>query len=78
VGMIRSPRRMRGQHFPGKHIVNNNLTPEEDAIGDPDEDNDDIDDTLPADLWFRGKFDFLPASGFVRSKWPSVRTVGTH
>ena len=30
------------------------LTPEEDAIGDPDEDNDDIDDTIPADLWFRG------------------------
>jgi hypothetical protein len=27
------------------------LTPEEDVIGDPDED-DDIDDTLPADLWF--------------------------
>jgi hypothetical protein len=28
------------------------LTPEEDAIGDPEND-DDIDDTLPADLWFR-------------------------
>ena len=26
------------------------LTPEEDSIGDPDD--DDIDDTLPADLWF--------------------------
>lgn len=28
------------------------LTPEEDAIDDPGED-DGIDDTLPADLWFR-------------------------
>ena len=28
------------------------LTPEEDAIADPDEDDDEIDDTLPADLWF--------------------------
>jgi hypothetical protein len=26
------------------------LTPEEDAIGDPDDDG--IDETLPADLWF--------------------------
>ena len=30
------------------------LTPEEDAIGDPeDEDEADIDPTLPSDLWFR-------------------------
>jgi hypothetical protein len=29
------------------------LTPEEDAIGDPDEEDDDIDDTMPADLWFQ-------------------------
>jgi hypothetical protein len=28
------------------------LTPEEDAIGEPDETDDDIDDLLPADLWF--------------------------
>ena len=27
------------------------LTPEEDVVDDPDD--DDIDDTLPADLWFR-------------------------
>ena len=27
------------------------LTPEEDSIADPDEEED-IDDTLPADLWF--------------------------
>lgn len=27
------------------------LTPEEDAIGEPDDD-DEIDDTLPSDLWF--------------------------
>lgn len=30
------------------------LLPEEDVIGDP-EDDDDIDDLLPADLWFRGR-----------------------
>lgn len=29
------------------------LTPEEDAIGDPGEEDDEIDDLLPADLWFR-------------------------
>jgi hypothetical protein len=28
------------------------LTPEEDTIGEPDEEDDDIDDLLPADLWF--------------------------
>jgi hypothetical protein len=28
------------------------LTPEEDAIDDPEETTDEIDDTLPADLWF--------------------------
>lgn len=28
------------------------LTPEEESVGDPDDDEDDIDDTLPADLWF--------------------------
>jgi len=28
------------------------LTPEEDAIGDPEEADDDVDDMLPADLWF--------------------------
>jgi hypothetical protein len=32
---------------------NPTLTPEEDAVGDPDEQDDDTDDTLPADLWFR-------------------------
>ena len=30
------------------------LLPEEDAIGDPDDPEDDQDDTLPADLWYRG------------------------
>jgi hypothetical protein len=28
------------------------LTPEEDTIGEPDDEEDDIDDLLPADLWF--------------------------
>jgi hypothetical protein len=28
------------------------LTPEEDSIGEPEGDEDDIDDLLPADLWF--------------------------
>jgi hypothetical protein len=46
-----------GRRGAGKSIVITNLTPEEDAIGDPVEDSDEIDDTLPADLWFRGKDD---------------------
>jgi hypothetical protein len=29
------------------------LLPEEDAIGEPDDQDDDRDDTLPADLWYR-------------------------
>ena len=28
------------------------LLPEEDAIGDPDDGDDEQDDTLPADLWY--------------------------
>lgn len=28
------------------------LTPEEESIGDPGDEDDDIDDLLPADLWF--------------------------
>jgi hypothetical protein len=28
------------------------LTPEEEAVDDPEDVEDDIDDTLPADLWF--------------------------
>ena len=28
------------------------LTPEEDSIGDPEDMDDEIDDLLPADLWF--------------------------
>ena len=28
------------------------LTPEEEAVADPEDDEDEIDDTLPADLWF--------------------------
>jgi hypothetical protein len=31
------------------------LTPEEDSIGEPDDQDDEIDDLLPADLWFRGQ-----------------------
>lgn len=34
--------------------ASHDLLPEEDVIGDP-EDDDDIDDLLPADLWFRGR-----------------------
>ncbi len=37
------------------------LTPEEESIGDP-EDEGDIDDTLPADLWF----DVLPSHPWSR------------
>lgn len=31
------------------------LTPEEDAIGDPDDVDTEIDDLLPADLWFAAR-----------------------
>jgi hypothetical protein len=32
--------------------VRSALLPEEEAIGDPDDQSDDQDDTLPADLWY--------------------------
>ncbi len=35
---------------PGRRV--RPLTPEEEAVADPEDDEDDIDDTLPADLWF--------------------------
>jgi hypothetical protein len=39
----------------------NGLTPEEDSIGDPEETEDEIDDLLPADLWFfTRRRSFLP------------------
>jgi hypothetical protein len=28
------------------------LTPEEEAVDDPDDEESDVDDSLPADLWF--------------------------
>jgi hypothetical protein len=28
------------------------LSPEEDTIGEPDDADDDVDDLLPADLWY--------------------------
>lgn len=37
--------------MPPPHAGARFLTPEEESVGDPDDD-DDIDDTLPADLWF--------------------------
>lgn len=43
----------RPQQRPSRAPADRFLTPEEDAIGDPDGDDGDIDDTLPADLWFR-------------------------
>ncbi len=33
-------------------IMPRDLTPEEDVIADPEDVDDEIDDTLPADLWF--------------------------
>lgn len=38
------------------------LTPEEDAIDDPEADDDAIDDLLPADLWFRRRGGSPPGS----------------
>jgi hypothetical protein len=37
------------------------LTPEEDSIGEPDDLDDEIDDLLPADLWFRFRVTHAPA-----------------
>ena len=37
---------------PSAPTADDRLTPEEDAIDDPDDAADQIDDTLPADLWF--------------------------
>ena len=33
-------------------VPRSRLTPEEDSIGDPEDQDDEIDDLLPADLWF--------------------------
>ena len=41
------------------------LTPEEDAIGDPEDEDEEIDDTLPADLWFRER----RSDGAVGTNW---------
>lgn len=38
------------------------LTPEEDSIGDPDEIDDEVDDLLPADLWFRALSTIRPSA----------------
>jgi hypothetical protein len=45
--------------YPARHcsarfhvVTGHRLTPEEDAIGDLGESDDDIDETLPGDLWF--------------------------
>ena len=36
----------------GRSKCHARLTPGEDAIGDPDDASDEIDDLLPGDLWF--------------------------
>jgi hypothetical protein len=42
-----------GRCLPRFRVVTGHwLTPEEDAIGDLDDNDDDIDETLPGDLWF--------------------------
>jgi hypothetical protein len=49
---------MAGRYRSTNNAING-LTPEEDSIGDPEETDDQIDDLLPADLWFltrRGSF----------------------
>jgi len=46
------------------------LTPEEDVVDDPDD--DDIDDTLPSDLWFRAP---APGAGARRPR-PAGRARG--
>jgi hypothetical protein len=43
-------------------LKRNRLTPEEDSIGDPGDQDDEIDDLLPADLWFRTKRPKEPGS----------------
>lgn len=48
--------------FPARHRLDRDrrLTPEEDSLPDPDD--DDVDDSLPADLWFRGGHWLVPHS----------------
>jgi hypothetical protein len=41
----------------GPHQMIRNLLPEEDALDDPDDD-DEADPTLPGDLWFRHRLPF--------------------
>lgn len=45
IGSMSSPR-------PNPSDPEKGLTPEEDSIGEPDDLDDEIDDLLPADLWF--------------------------
>jgi hypothetical protein len=35
------------------HNSNRQLTPEEDSVADPEDADEEIDDLLPADLWYR-------------------------
>lgn len=41
--------------------MHHDLTPEEDSVGHPDDVEDEIDDLLPADLWFRRRAPQRPA-----------------
>ena len=43
---------MAAPHPPEIVIKSRPLSPEEDSIGDLDSSDDEIDDLLPADLWF--------------------------
>lgn len=50
--------------------ANDRLTPEEDAIDDPDDTADEVDDTLPADLWFVVGRTSWPHSTTSVKLWP--------
>ena len=52
VGRETQPERVMPAPPPRSRSAVRPLTPEEEAINDPDDEEDDVDETLPADLWF--------------------------
>jgi hypothetical protein len=52
------------------------LLPEEDALDDVDDDDDEADTTLPGDLWFLGACARMPDPASYTFRWPHSRSGG--